>query len=102
MAYSYATERKLRILEEKVGKDWKEQYGGRSIDSVYNEVNGDVRKNLFCKVDPEVKRKVDELAESYDIKMSELVERLIEREYDEFKHRTEDYSVDLAEQFAKS
>lgn len=100
--YSYATERKLRILKERIGKDWKEQYGNRSIDSVYNEVIGDIRKNLFCKVDPDIKRKVDELTLSYDIKMSELIERLIDREYDDFKHRTEDYTEDLAEQFAKS
>lgn len=99
--YSYATERKLRILKEKVGTDWQEQYGGRSIDSAYNEVIGDVRKNLFCKVDPDIKRKVDELVEGYDLKMSELIEILIVREYDAFTHRTEDYTEDLAEQFAQ-
>ncbi len=98
--YSYATERKIRILTEKLGENWQEQCGGRSIDAVYNEVIGDNRKNLFCKVDPEVKRKVDELTEGYDIKMSELVERLIEKEYDLFKQRTENYSEDLANEFA--
>lgn len=100
--YSYATERKLRILTEKIGANWQEQHNNRSIDSVYNEVMGDVRKNLFCKVDPEIKRKVDELTDGYDIKMSELIEILIEREYDSFKHRTENYTEDLAEQFARN
>jgi len=98
--YSYATERKIRILNEKLGTDWQEKYKGRSIDAVYNEISGDLRKNLFCKVDPVIKQKVDELVDGYDIKMSELIERLIEREYEAYKHRTEDYSEDLATQFA--
>ena len=100
--YSYATERKIRILKEKVGEDWQEKYGNRSIDAVYNEVMGDTRKNLFCKVDPEIKSKVDELTDNYDIKMSELIELLIEREYDSYKQRTGNYSDDLANEFAKS
>ena len=99
---SYATARKIRILEERVGKNWKDQYPGRSIDAVYNEVVGDTRKNLFCKIDPVVKDQVDELVVGYDVKMAELIERLIREEHDRFKQREEKYSEDLATQFSET
>ncbi len=99
---SYATARKIRILNEKVGSDWKEKYPGRSIDAVYNEVVGDKRKNLFCKIAPEVKDLVDELADGYDMKMAALMERLIKAEYERYTERKSNYSNDLANEFTDS
>lgn len=97
---SYATNRKLRIIEEKIGGDWTERYPGRSIDAVYNMVMGDNRKNLFCKIDPEIKKKLDEMVEYHDVRMAELVENLVEEEYDRFV-KVRDAKVDeMASQFA--
>lgn len=99
MPKSYATERKIRILKEKLGEDWRKQYPGRSVDSVYNEIVGDDRKNLFCKINPVVKTQLDEMVDSYDIRMAELVERLIQREYDTFMETKAQVSHDLANEF---
>lgn len=96
---SYATTRKIRILEEQVGSDWKRQYPGRSVDSVYNQVMGDDRKNLFCKINPNVKGQLDEMVDTYDVRMAELVERLIEAEYDRFRQQNRKVSEDLANEF---
>ncbi len=95
---SYATARKIRILEEKVG-DWKKQYPGRSVDFVYNQVIGDTRKNLFCKINPATKQQLDEMVDSYDVRMSELVERLIEAEYERYTEENRQASEDLAAEF---
>ena len=96
---SYATARKIRILEEKVGHDWRKRFPGRSVDSVYNQIMGDERKNLFCKINPEIKQQLDEMVDSYDVRMSELVERLIEAEYERFCETARKASQDLASEF---
>ena len=57
---SYPTLRKMRIIEEELGADWKKQHAGKSVDAIYNMVTGDVRKNLFCKISPEIKDKLEE------------------------------------------
>ncbi len=93
---SYATERKIRILEEKLGLDWKKIHSGRSVDAVYNEIMGDTRKNLFCKIRPNTKTKLDEMVDNYDVGMAELVEKLIEDEYGRFSTKSRKVSEDLA------
>lgn len=99
MTMSYATERKKRIIAKMLGHDWKEKNPDRSIDAIYNEVVGDTRKNLFCKIDPEMKIYLDEMVDNYDMKMGELVERLILDEYEKYSKRKATYSEDLASQF---
>jgi hypothetical protein len=99
---SHATVRKLRIIEQKFGNDWKEQHNGKSIDAVYNVIIGDTRKNLFCKLDPEVKKCMDEMVDYHDIKMAELVEKLIEEEYDRFVIMRDAKVAEMASQFAIS
>lgn len=99
MSMSYATERKIRIIRRQLGDDWKERNPNRSIDAIYNEVVGDIRKNLFCKIDPEIKIYLDEMVDNYDMKMGELVERLIRDEYDKYSKRKANFSDDLANQF---
>lgn len=87
---SYATARKLRIIEQKLGADWRTQKPGLSIDAIYNEVVGDERKNLFCKVQPATKRKIDEMVIHYEVKMSDLIEQLVSEEYERYietRHR---------------
>ena len=98
---SYSTARKIRILTEKLGVGWQKKYPDRSIDSIYNEVVGDNRKNLFCKIDPEVKEQIDEMIVGYDVKMAELIERLIREEHVRFEQRKDQFSFDLASQFAR-
>lgn len=99
MVMSYATERKKRIIANMLGPDWQAKNPNKSIDAIYNEVVGDIRKNLFCKIDPEIKIYLDEMVDNYDMKMGELVERLILDEYEKYSKRKATYSEDLASQF---
>lgn len=101
MTLSYATIRKIRILEERLGADWRTKHPGVSVDRLYTDTIGDVRKNLFCKISPEVKAHLDEMREHYEVDMSELIEELIEREHVGFVQRKSDYLNDLVGQFAK-
>jgi len=97
---SYATRRKIRIIEKELGADWENQHSGKSIDAIYNIVMGDFRKNLFCKVDPETKTKLDEMVEYNDMQMSSLVEKLVREEYDRYTHDRDARADHLASQFA--
>jgi len=97
---SYATGRKLRIIEENIGEDWRNLHPGKSIDAVYNMITGDSRKNLFCKIDPDIKCKLDEMVDFHDTKMAELVEKLIEEEYDRFVMMRNAKVNEMASQFA--
>ncbi len=75
---SYATERKLRIIEAKYGPDWRSQFPDRSIDSIFIELTGDRRKNLFCKISPDLKDKLDEMVGFRQLSMAELIEQIID------------------------
>jgi hypothetical protein len=97
---SYATRRKVRIIEKELGSDWEDQYPGKSIDAIYNIVTGDHRKNLFCKVSPEVKARLDEMVEYQDMKMSELVEKLVQEEYDRYVTERDVRIDNVASQYA--
>ena len=97
---SYATRRKKRIIEEKLGANWEAKYPDKSIDAIYNIVTGDKRKNLFCKIDPEIKARLDEMVEYHDMKMSELVEKLVCEEYDRYVTERDGRVDDIATQFA--
>lgn len=97
---SYATKRTLRIIQEKLGDDWRDNNPEISIDALYNQVVGDRRRNLFCKIDPDIKSQLDEMADSYDVKMAELVERLVQEEYLKFIRNRAELVNDLASQFA--
>lgn len=99
---SYATARKIKVIEHKLGDNWKSQYYGKSIDAIYNMVIGDMRKNLFCKIDPEIKKCLDEMVDYHDMKMSELVEKLIEEEYDRFRIVRDAKVAEMANQFTTS
>jgi hypothetical protein len=96
---SYATERKVRIIKETFGDDWKTLHVGKSIDAVYNLIIGDERKNLFCKVDLITKNRLDELTDFYGLKMSELIEHLIENEYQRYKKDNEERVSRIVSQF---
>lgn len=97
---SYATTRKLKIIEDKLGSDWRASHPGMSIDRIYNTVTGDERKNLFCKINPRVKAKIDEMVREYDVDMAELIERMIEDKYETFVIGKSAYVTKLASQFA--
>jgi len=87
MAYSHTTERKLRIINSTLGEGWELKNEGKSIDAVYNEISGDNRKNLFCKVSPDTKEKVDIMTSSYNIKMSNFIEQLIISEWNRYENQ---------------
>jgi len=79
---SYATTRKVKIIESAAGASWRERYPGKSIDAVYNTVIGDDRKNLFCKISPDHKDMLDEMVVQYDTTKAELIARMIESAYE--------------------
>ncbi len=97
---SYATKRKMRIIIRKLGSDWQLEYPGKSVDAVYNVVIGDTRKNLFCKISPEVKKQLDEMVRYHDVKMSKMVEKLVQEEYDKFVSVRDSRVDDVASHFA--
>ena len=98
--YSYATERKIRIIKEKLGDDWKDQRPNQSIDAIYNSIVGDTRKNLFCKIEAESKAKLDEMTGAHKTGMAEFVEQMIEAEYSRFNARQNEGEKALLEEFS--
>lgn len=99
---SYATRRKIRKIEEALGPDWQKLVGDRSIDSVYNDVVGDTRKNLFCKVESSVKEKLDEMVEHHRTRMAEFIEHLIISEWARFQERQREGEENLLREFSGS
>ena len=87
MTYSYATERKIRIIEQELGNDWKAQRPKQSIDAIYNSIVGDSRKNLFCKIQAASKDKLDEMTTAHKTGMAEFVEQIIDAEHARFQER---------------
>lgn len=100
MAYSYATERKIRIIEEKLGKDWRDQKPNQSIDAIYNGIVGDTRKNLFCKIQAGAKAKLDTMTSAHKTGMAEFVEQMIDAEYARFEERQKSSEKSLLEEFS--
>src|ERR1700744_4684332 len=84
MDYSYATLRKIRIIKEKLGEGFDFQADGRRIDAIYNDVVGDRRENLFCKIAPDAKAQLDELRQPYAVGMVEFVKKLIMDRYQRY------------------
>lgn len=99
--YSYATERKIRVIRENHGDNWREKFPGRSIDSIYVELTGDDRKNLFCKVSPDTKEMLDEMLKAYGARMSLFVESLITTEYDRHKRREQEKHEQIRKSFTR-
>lgn len=99
MSYSHATERKIRIIEEQLGPDWLVNGGGKSIDAIYNELMGDVRKTLFCKVKPSTKVILDNMLEHHDTKMADFVEQIILAEWSRHQSRLSLGEKQILEEF---
>lgn len=100
MTYSYATERKIRIIEEKAGKDWADTYPNQSIDAIYNKLVGDTRKNLFCKIESSSKDHLDTLTEFYDTGMADFIQQLIETAWESHVRRTNEAREALTRDFS--
>jgi hypothetical protein len=81
---SYATERKVKIIVGKLGEGWQQECPGESIDAVYNRLTGDNRSNLFSKVSPDVKDHLMEMSNFEELRMSEMLESIIEAAYTKF------------------
>jgi hypothetical protein len=101
MAQSTATDRKIRIIEAALGADWRTLHEGWSIDRIYNHVQGDDRKNLFCKVQGDIKAKLDEMVVEYDVDMAVLISQMIEAKHADFLVHKSTYTARLASQFAE-
>ena len=100
MSYSYATQRKIKIIQEKLGPEWKAQRPGKSIDAIYNELVGDTRRNLFCKIDAKIKTHLDQMTSNYKTGMAEFIEQLIEAEWARHCQRQEEGERALLEEFS--
>jgi len=99
MSYSYATQRKIRIIEENLGPDWMEGSGGQSIDAIYNRLIGDKRKNLFCKIDADAKDHVDIMTKHHKSGMADFIEQLICAEWMRYQQRQKDSENLLLREF---
>lgn len=99
MTQSYATNRKIRLIEAKYGPNWSEKFPGRSIDSIFVELTGDSRKNLFCKIRPDLKQKLDEMVEFSQANMAEMIEQIIEDSYEKFLANRSNATSDLSRQY---
>lgn len=97
---SYATERKLKIIREQLGDDWQDKRPGQSIDAVYNELMGDARKTLFCKIDPAVKAHLDEMTKDHQVKIGEFLEGIIEKQYARYVEERKRLVNTLARQYS--
>jgi hypothetical protein len=102
MAYSYATQRKIRIIEERLGPNWADRFPGKSIDAIYNELVGDDRKNLFCKIDSDIKDRLDTMTQFHKTGMADFIEVLIQAEWLRFSERTADTERQLLDEFSGS
>lgn len=100
MPFSYATQRKIRIIEERIGSEWKSKYPGSSIDSVFNQIMGDDRKNLFCKIESITKDRLDEMTIFYKTGMAEFIEQLIMAEWQRYDSRRTDGEKRLLAEFS--
>ena len=100
--FSYATERKLKYIREQLGTNWEAQRPGQSIDSVYNELTGDNRRTLFCKIRPEVKEHLDAMTKEHGIRIAEFLEQVIEKEYARFRQERKRLYEDVAQQYCDS
>lgn len=99
---SYATERKIRLIREAHGPDWATKFPERSVDSIFIELTGDLRKNLFCKIRPELKDKLDEMVAFRELNMAELIEQIIDLAYEEFVREKAMAVSDLSQQYTGS
>lgn len=99
--FSYATERKLRIIQERLGDDWRDQYPDQSIDAVFNQLVGDTRKTLFCKLDAEVKQQLDTMTKDHGVRIGEFLEGLIRKEYDRYVNNRQQLYDSVSEQYSR-
>ena len=100
MNYSHATERKIRIIEQQWGPTWQDRSNGKSIDAIYNELMGDNRKNLFCKIDGTIKDHLDSMTEYHKTRMAVFIEQLINAEWARHQARLIDGEKKLLEEFS--
>jgi len=97
---SYATNRKIKIIEERYGFNWQSRFEGRSIDSVYKEITGDDRETLFCKIDADKKQKLNQMVKKYDVDLGTLMEQWIDEHYKDFSEQEETVLVGLASEYS--
>jgi hypothetical protein len=99
---SYATGRKVRIIVEKLGVNWQKTHPGMAVDAIYNEVVGDTRRTVFCKVESSIKDNLDEMVIFKDMKMAEFIEFLIDNEYQRFTAQKKRMMSEVAKDYSGS
>ena len=100
MSYSYATERKIRIIENQMGPDWKSRRPDKSIDAIYTEIVGDTRKNVFCKISAETKTRLDEMIDIHKVSMADFIEQIINSEWTRYSQTQKQNHQSLVEEFS--
>ena len=98
---SWAMSRKLKIIEEKFGTDWKEQFPGYSVNKVYNIACNDNRKCIYVRVSEDIKNMLTVLTDAYEINNDQLIENLIRNEYVSLQQSNLDEIEELHKQFSK-
>lgn len=99
--HSITTRRKIQKIEEILGSDWKQKSPDTSIDTLYTQLMGDDRENLFCKVGPGTKQMLKELSSESDQSMANVIQNLITKAHREMKKRQQDDARELAKQFSQ-
>lgn len=102
MTYSYATNRKIRIITEQIGTDWATQYPDESIDAIYTRVVGDERKNLFCKINAATKDQLTVMSKAHRTQLAEFVEQMINAEWTRYQQRIADGERQMLDEFSGS
>ena len=91
--YMYMTElgtlnpgqqRKIRIIGNIFGSNWREQHPGMAIDAVYNLAIRDERKSVFCKINKDQKQKLMEMIAHYDITMGDFISMMIDIHFEQY------------------
>ncbi len=74
----------MAVISEVFGQNWREQYKGYSISTLYRLATGDDREVVYARIAPEIKAMLWQLAESWQSNISDTVEILIEEEHEEY------------------
>lgn len=104
--YSYATKRKINIINETLGDGYQwpnvpPQYDGMSIDSLYSKLIGDERVNMFFKVSPTTKEQIDHLSKTMGMTKAELMEHLVNQYHDVHLRTQRENATQMAKLFSK-
>jgi hypothetical protein len=76
--------RKIRIITETFGPDWRDKFTGKAIDAIYNIAIHDDRKSVFFKTQPIRKDRLAEMVDYYDTTLGDFLGIMIDDYFDRY------------------